>query len=208
MKFGTAKAIVFDLGKVLIDFSVDRACAQVAQLIEVSPNRIYEFLFTDGREFAFERGLISFSELHREFETSFNTTVDAQRLAHAASDIFQPIDETIEILKNLNTTHRGKRPIILLSNTNEIHWQHIEDRWSVSKWFDDLVLSFEVKSMKPEEKIYQEAVKRSGYNAIDCFFVDDVPVNVEGARNIGMDAELFSGPDKLRLDLKARGIVI
>jgi FMN phosphatase YigB (HAD superfamily) len=45
MNFSPAKAIIFDLGKVLIDFSVDQACLQVAQLVETSPEKIHDFLF-------------------------------------------------------------------------------------------------------------------------------------------------------------------
>jgi putative hydrolase of the HAD superfamily len=208
MSLGPAKAIIFDLGKVLIDFSVDRACSQVAALVDSSPQKVHEFLFADGREFDFERGLISFSDLHRQFESYFETSVLPAALKHAASDIFNPLPETLNILSSIHTRYQGSRPIILLSNTNEIHWEHIERNWSISRWFDDLVLSFEIKSMKPDKKIYLEAVSKSGHKAGECFFVDDVPANVEGAKKCGIDAVLFENSAKLTHDLKLRGISI
>lgn len=208
MNPGLAKAIIFDLGKVLIDFSVDRACSQVASLTGTSPQSIYEFLFKDGREFDFERGLISFSDLHMEFESHFGIQIPKQALKHAASDIFDPLVDTINILDALNSRYRGLRPLILLSNTNEIHWDHIERSWSISQKFDHLILSFQIKSMKPDSKIYLEAVAKSGQRPGDCFFVDDVPANVEGAKKCGIDAVLFEGADKLAFELKRRGLTL
>lgn len=206
MNFGSAKAIIFDLGKVLIDFSIDRACSQVAHITGSSPESIHTFLFAEGREAMFERGLLTFPELHAQFESYLGLRVDPAILKHAASDIFEPVHESIHILKSLHSRHQGARPLILLSNTNEIHWEHIEKRWQMSQWFDDLVLSFEVKAMKPDVEIYREAIKKSGVGAFDCFFVDDVPANIEGARRCGMDAVLFEGPQKLLEDLQLRGI--
>jgi putative hydrolase of the HAD superfamily len=202
----SAKAIIFDLGKVLIDFSVDRACSQVAGLIGVSPKEIHSFLFLDGREFDFERGIISFEELQLQFQAHFGTQVNGSALALAASDIFQPIDDTIKILKSVRQQYLGQRPIMLLSNTNEIHWQHIQSNWGIHQWFDHLVLSYEVKSMKPEEKIYRHAIKLAGCDPQSCFFVDDVPANVDGAKKCGMDAVLYESPKKLIADLEMRGI--
>jgi HAD superfamily hydrolase (TIGR01509 family) len=62
--------------------------------------------------------------------------------------------------------------------------------------------------MKPDSKIYLEAVAKSGQRPGDCFFVDDVPANVEGAKKCGIDAVLFEGADKLAFELKRRGLTL
>ena len=69
------RALIFDLGKVLIDFSVERACSQIAEVAGVPPILIKSFLFDDGLEFQFEQGLIDFNSLHQSFESHFKTKV-------------------------------------------------------------------------------------------------------------------------------------
>ena len=95
--------------------------------------------------------------------------------------------------------------MVLLSNTNVVHWEFIESNWLISKFFDHTVLSYEVKALKPDEKIYRSVLKKTGVNAHDCFFVDDLQANVEGAKNLGFDAALFTTSESLRGDLAVRG---
>jgi len=70
------------------------------------------------------------------------------------------------------------------------------------------VLSYEVKSLKPEEKIYRSVLEKTGVDARDCFFVDDIQANVDAAKHLGFDATLFTEPEKLRRDLIVRGISV
>jgi len=201
------EVLVFDLGKVLVDFSIDKACRQIAAVAGTSDNEVHKFLFKDGLEYKFEAGEISFHDLCAAFEKQFKISLESPRLKSAASDIFTPIDSTFEILRQLRHKHFKKIPFVLLSNTNEIHWEHIDRRWKVSELFDHLVLSHEVKALKPHEKIYREVLNVTGRRPSSCFFVDDIPENIAGAQRLGFDAVLFEGEKKLRQDLNSRGIL-
>ena len=57
--------------------------------------------------------------------------------------------------------------------------------------FDDLVLSYEVKAMKPSPLIYREAIARAQCRPEECFYTDDIAAYVEGARREGIDAVQF-----------------
>lgn len=202
------KALVFDLGKVIVDFSVEKACLQVADVAGVKPEDVKNWLFDDGLEYRFEAGEFSFTELHKKFEKHFKKTIHSDQLRLAAANIFSPIQSTIDILEQLRQTYAKTIPFVLLSNTNEIHWHHIEQTWSISRFFDHLVLSFEVKSLKPELKIYEHVRKIIDCEPSGIFFVDDVKENIDGARAAGLDAVIYEGELKLRQDLRERHVRI
>jgi HAD superfamily hydrolase (TIGR01509 family) len=69
-----------------------------------------------------------------------------------------------------------------------------------------LVLSYEVKAMKPSPAIYREAIARAQCRPEECFYTDDIPAYVEGARREGIDAVQFESCAQLERDLAARGI--
>jgi putative hydrolase of the HAD superfamily len=201
------RVLVFDLGNVIVEFSVEKACLQIASVAgDVSASAVRSFLFEDGLEYRFEAGEFKFTQLHHLFEQRFDLAINPDKLKQAAADIFTPIPRTIEILKILRENHSNEIPMVLLSNTNEVHWEFIESNWGVSKLFDHLVLSYEVRSLKPEEKIYSSVLEKTGVDARDCFFVDDLQANVDAAKHLGFDATLFTEPEKLRRDLIVRGI--
>lgn len=202
------EALVFDLGKVIVDFSVEKACLQVADVAGIKPDDVKSWLFDDGLEYRFEAGEFSFSDLHKKFETHFKKTVHADHLRLAAANIFSPIQSTIDILQKLRDIYAKTLPFVLLSNTNEIHWHHIEQTWSISQFFDHLVLSFEVKSLKPEPKIYEHVLTKISCPPSGIFFVDDVKQNIEGAKAVGLDAVIYEGEHKLRQDLRERHVRI
>ena len=128
----TPSVIVFDLGKVLIDFDLNRAVEQVAKLANVPANLIKKFLFDDGLEDQFEAGAFDFSTLHRQLEAHFNIKINRDLLALAAADVFTPMPSSIQFLQALKLKYNGQITFVLLSNTNEIHWDFIEKHWRIS----------------------------------------------------------------------------
>jgi HAD superfamily hydrolase (TIGR01509 family) len=101
----------------------------------------------------------------------------------------------------------SRYPLILLSNTNELHFENIRARFPLLGHFHHLVLSYQVGAAKPSRRIYDEAVKRAGCLAEECFFTDDVPAYVEGAKQAGIDAVRFLDYPQLEGELRARQIV-
>ncbi len=73
--------------------------------------------------------------------------------------------------------------------------------------FHDYVLSYQVGAAKPEAKIYREAIARAQCSPEECLFIDDLAVNVEAAREHGMDAVQFLTAEQLDRELRARGLL-
>lgn len=187
----------------LVDFSVDKACLQLAQLGSTTPDRISSFLFGDGVELMFEAGDISVDELHQKFESTFNVQVSRRQIAVASSDIFSLLPDSVSLLQALRQSFSG--PIILLSNTNVLHWEFITSQWPIIDLFDHLILSFEARCLKPSPKIFQLAIETAKHAPENCFFTDDLAENIAGARAVGLDAVQFSSAAQIREALEQRG---
>lgn len=197
----------FDLGNVLLYFDHDLACRQMAQVADASVEEVREVVFFSGMQVRYETGEIDTAGFHDYFCQRTGRRPDMTALAHAASNIFEPNHPVIEIAQSL---HAQSRRLGILSNTCACHWEFcIDGRYPfLRECFEQYVLSYEAKSMKPDAEIYRAAISQAGVAAESIFFVDDRPENVAGALECGLDAVLYSGADRLRADLADRGIAL
>lgn len=115
--------VYFDLGNVLIHFSVHRMLCQLAELAQKSEAEIQELLFDEQRYRGYEVGEKSTEEFLDMICQSLESTPDRDALIHAICDIFWANDPILSIARKLSTTDfpRG-----ILSNTNPLHWRYIE----------------------------------------------------------------------------------
>src|SRR5579872_3813862 len=152
----------------------------------------------------FETGLIEPRPFVAELSALLGLQVDYERFCEIWSSIFLP--KTLIPDEMLERLHRRYR-LLLLSNTNAIHFNMVRDRYPLLRHFDSFILSHEVKAMKPAPEIYREAIRRAGCAANECFYTDDIAAYVEGAKNEGMEAVQFTGLEPLEREMRLRGIV-
>ena len=200
------RALIFDLGKVIVDFDIDLACAQVAAVAGTTAKHVKTFLYQDGLEHRFESGDIDFEQLHGLFQTQMGRDFSLAKLRHACANMFSPIQDSIALMRFLQESKQV--PLILLSNTNHVHWEFICEQYGIHHFFDAHILSFRERSMKPDPKIYRAAIAAAGCAAEECFFADDLAANVAGAKTVGIDAVLFTSVAQLRADLRERSIKV
>ncbi len=105
------------------------------------------------------------------------------------------------LLEDLRSRHR----LLALSNTNPIHFAMLKEAYPLLRHFDGYVLSYEVGAAKPEAKIYREAIARAQCDPEECFFTDDLAVNIEAARSHGMDAVQFFSAEQLETGTAGEG---
>jgi HAD superfamily hydrolase (TIGR01509 family) len=197
------RTIVFDMGNVLLHFSHERMCRQIAEVCGSPATDVRRWLFDDGWELAFERGDISADEFQRRVEQRAGRTVDRNALSLAAADIFTLNEPLVPLLDGLRAA--GLR-LVLLSNTNEWHLDFVRQRYGVLERFDESVVSFAARAVKPEPAIFEAALK-----AIDCapgeaFYTDDIPDYIAMGRQCGLQAEVFVDAEILRSQLATRGL--
>src|SRR5581483_7301789 len=197
------RSLIFDLGKVIVPFDFSRGYREMEELSGIPAADIPKRIGATDLVIRFETGLVEPADFVKQLSDLLGLRVDYDRFCEIWSSIFLP-DILIPdaMLESLANRYR----LVLLSNTNAIHFGMIRERYSFVRHFHDLVLSHEVKAMKPSPAIFREAVARAGCAAGECFFTDDIAAYVEAARKEGIDAEQFVSLEKLQLDLRARGI--
>ena len=197
-------AIVFDLGNVLIPFDYSKAINRLNQIDEGLGNRFYDFFKSNynlHREF--ESGKISEKEFIKKMLSIVDHKIDEMTFCKYYADIFSLNEDVISLLPLLKKNYK----LFLLSNTDSIHKKYGWEKYDFLKYFDKLILSFEVGAVKPEEKIYREVEKVSGFSSGEHIFIDDITEYVDGAKNVGWDAVQFIGYQQLVYELKERNIL-
>jgi putative hydrolase of the HAD superfamily len=199
------RTIIFDLGGVIVPLDFPRAYAAIAKHCSLPAPEIQRKVLETGLVDELECGRVDPQEFARVVIDSLKMKVDYEQFGELWGELFPP--HTLiqdEVFAALKQNHR----LLLMSNTNAIHFPYILRHYPVLQRFDYFVLSYEVGVMKPDRRIYDEAIKHAECAAEECLFIDDVQENVDGARAAGMRSERFEGVEKLRRDLAALGVRI
>jgi glucose-1-phosphatase len=186
----------FDLGNVLLYFDHRLAMRKMAQVAGVTADQMHSIVMDSDLQIEYETGHISGVAFIARISDAIGRELDAGDMLQAAADMFVPNNHILPAL------HRVKEmgiPIGLLSNTCEAHWNWIQELAypQVVGWFDPVILSYEVKSMKPDGHIYREAQRLCGHEPSKIFFTDDREDNVAAAVQAGWQAEVFVNADRL-----------
>lgn len=196
------KAVILDLGKVLIHFDFAPGYRALAEVCPYDAAEIRRRIASTGLAERFETGLIGPTDFYGELRLALDLRLDYRGFLPIWNGIFDDVLIPESMLEGLAARYR----LLLLSNTNVTHFEGIRERYPVLRHFHDMVLSYEVHAMKPRPEIYLAAIERAGCLPKECFYTDDIPAFVEAARAVGMDAVQFEDAAQLARELKARGI--
>jgi FMN phosphatase YigB (HAD superfamily) len=198
------KAVIFDLGRVIVPFDFSRGYARLAPLCGIPAAEIPGRIALTGLVERFESGRIESHDFVRELSKHLNLDTSYEKFCEIWSSIFLP-DTLIpeSMIEGIGRNY----PLVLLSNTNAIHFEMLRQNYPVLRHFDSLVLSYEVGAMKPLPLIYRRAIEAAGCLSEECFFTDDMPAYVEGARAQGIDAVQFESAAQIEVELRKRGVI-
>ncbi|HZT32896.1 MAG TPA: HAD family phosphatase [Bryobacteraceae bacterium] len=197
------KSVIFDLGKVIIPFDFSRGYRAMEQHCDCPAGEIPQRLGSTDLVQRFETGLLEPEPFVRQLSGILGLRVDYAGFCRIWSSIFLP-DPLLP--ESLLAGLRKNYHLLLLSNTNAIHFEMIRETYPILRHFHDFVLSYRVKAMKPSPLIYRAAVEKAGCRPEECFFTDDIPAYVDAARREGMDAVQFQSREQIEEELRARGI--
>lgn len=197
------KCIFFDMGNVLVYFSHDLMCEQMAKIADSTPEEVRSVLMENGLQWRFERGELTEQQFHQAFCEAMDCDLDFEQLMAAANEIFWPNPSIVPILQSLKS--QGLR-LVLLSNTSSSHLDYIYNRFNVLQFFDAFAVSFRAGVLKPDSAIYQQALSMSGCLPGECFFVDDRDENILAARQLGVQAEKFTTANQMSRHLQRFGV--
>jgi HAD superfamily hydrolase (TIGR01509 family) len=197
--------IVFDLGRVLVDFDHRKGCAQVSEVTGIPADILWKRFFDDSLEHQFEAGEVTVEDVMGELAKMAGQNIDQNAVWHAAGNIFEEITGMHQLVRKVKDQ---VEKVGLLSNTNIIHWKYVVENFPVAGEFDLPILSFEVGCMKPNLEIYQRASEILDITPSETIFVDDLAANIAGARSAGWHGIVFTGHDALIEELKSYGVNI
>lgn len=199
------KAVIFDLGNVLVFFDARRAAKRLAEACKVPVWKIWLHFFTSPEERAYTCGKISSLDFFMRFKKALGYPGSFGSFRKIWNNIFWKNPEMEKILGRLRKKYR----LYLISNTNEMHFDYIQKRYpSLLKPFHQLFPSHEVGYRKPDIKIYKKVLKKIKLKAADTVFIDDMSDFVRGARKAGMHAIRYRHITQLRRDLQKLGVGI
>jgi haloacid dehalogenase superfamily, subfamily IA, variant 3 with third motif having DD or ED len=184
------KAIVFDLGMVLIPFNYELAVNRLNLLKPGAGDRVMNFVKENYHLFRlFEAGKLTENEYIPQLMKAAGTgeVVPHEKFCRIYSEIFSINYDVAELLEVLKPKYR----LFLLSNTNPVHREYGYAGFEFLQHFEKLFYSDEVGAVKPEAAIYQAVEAYSGLKPEEHLFIDDIEDYINGAKRCGWQGIQF-----------------
>ncbi|MBM3839058.1 MAG: HAD family phosphatase [Verrucomicrobia bacterium] len=204
MAGSSIQAVVFDLGKVLVDFDYSLAAAKLEAQSKISALELKRLLDQSPLLYRYETGLVSTEEFFAEVQRHSGFRGELTEFGAIFGDIFSPIKPMIRLHANLRTSGL---PTYLLSNTNALAIEHIRRQFPFYGQFHGHILSFEHRAMKPDERLYEVAEALAGFQGANLLYIDDRPENIEAGKNRGWRTILHVSPDRTIEAVRSAGLL-
>jgi putative hydrolase of the HAD superfamily len=199
-QFKNITTLIFDFGGVLINLDIKRCILNFKRLGLENFEQYLNNFAQAGFFMEFEKGQITAVEFRNEIrKLTTKTLTDAQIDEAWCSFLLEIPTEKLEMLLEL----RKKFRILLLSNTNIIHFPNSEtllytqNGMKMSDYFDRCYLSYEMKMAKPDKEIFENILATENVQANECLFLDDGLKNTEEAQKLGIQTYLVSEREDL-----------
>jgi putative hydrolase of the HAD superfamily len=198
------EAVVFDLGKVLLDFDYAKAAASLATHSASDAQAIHKFINQSPLLFRYETGLMTTDEFFEEFRAETGYSGSPELFAESFGNIFSPMDEMIQLHARLK--QKGV-PTFIFSNTNELGIRHIRRHYPFFAGFEDYVFSYEHGAMKPQAKLYEAVECITKRRGAQLAYIDDRAENIEAGAERGWQVILQESPEKTVAALRGMGFL-
>ena len=187
------KALLFDLGGVLVDIDFQLAFEQFEKLGQLEQIEIENRFQMDQAYRDHEVGKIEWSEYTSHLRYKLKLNASDGDIATAWNAIFKDqIGGTVNIIKQIN----ANIDCFMFSNTNTKHHEFWNDKYpQVVSLFKQVFVSSELGLRKPDVESFEEIGRITGYEPKDFIFFDDTQENIDGAISAGLDAVLVNNSD-------------
>ncbi len=195
------RAVIFDIGRVLVKVDVPRAIEGLQQGISMSPTELWSAIEKDPRWHDWQEGRISPHDWHLHVTKRLGSRLNFTEFRDAWNRSLHPVPlQTDDFIQTIAKKHK----LALLSNTDPIHVAHLESTFCFFQFFpaSTRIYSCSVRASKPSPVIFQAALKAINTPASQAVFIDDILDYVEAARSLGLHAIQYQNPAQLRSDLR------
>jgi 2-haloacid dehalogenase len=199
------EVVVFDLGKVLVDFDYGISAAKIARQSRFTPQQVQHLLDHSPLLYRFETGLLTNQQFYGEVCAACGYSGTLNDFYGVFADIFSEIEPMTAMQAALRS--HGV-PTYIFSNTNGIAVAHIRKNFPFFANFDDYIYSYEQGAMKPDAKIYEVVERVAGRRGGQIVYLDDRLENFQAARARGWRALLHKTPEETILALRQLGLPV
>lgn len=183
------KNIIFDLGGVIINLEQENTYQSFRSLLSDKIESIYPQLIKANFFEKFEIGAISVAQFIAQFQ-QFNNNISEDSILKAWNSMLLDIPaERLELISRLKKTHQ----VFLLSNTNDIHYnyinEYVKNKFQVKdfdEYFHKIYLSHQLKLRKPNPEIFKYVMEDAQLQANETLFIDDSLEHINAAKNLGI----------------------
>lgn len=197
------RAVIFDIGRVLIRVNVSRAMDGLASGISLMPQEVWSAIEKDPRMSDWQEGRISPRDWHLNLNKRLGASLTFEQFSEIWNRALDPDPIHADtFFESLSKNYR----LALLSNTDPLHMAHAEESYTFFQFFPHRIYSYRVGASKPDPLIYREALKACKVRAEEAVYIDDVAAYAEAAQRLGMTGIVFHSPKQLQTELRALGI--
>jgi glucose-1-phosphatase len=197
------RAIIFDIGRVLLRVDISRSLTGLAENIPLSPEEIWSAISNDPRWPDWQEGRISPHDWHLHLSKRLGGSLTFEQFVDSWNRALDPVPIfENSLFEKLSRRYR----LAMLSNTDPVHVAHIEATYDFLRFFPVRIYSCSVGVSKPDPLIYREALRATKVRAEEAVYIDDIPAYVEAAQRLGMAGIPFQSPQQLSTDLRALGV--
>jgi len=199
------RAIIFDIGRVLIRVDVHRAMAGLAPDLKLAPQELWSSIENDSRWADWQEGRMSPQDWHLHLSKRLGGSLTFEQFKQVWNSALAPEPiQSESFLEKLSKNYR----LALLSNTDSIHMSDAEARFPFFRFFPIRIYSFRVGSSKPNPLIYREALRACKARAEEAIYIDDIPAYADAAQRLGMTGLVFQSPGQLQSNLRGLGVKV
>lgn len=209
-KFPRPKAVIFDIGRVIVRLDARRAFAPISPMLEhaagpsgkpLSPQATWEFIRSDDRWNDWQEGRMSPGEWHEHLMRRLRLPLSYEEFRDAWNRVLDP---ELILSEALFVRLARRCRLALLSNTDPIHVACLEESFALGRHFPVRIYSCRVGASKPSPRIYLAALQALSVSPEETLYIDDVQEFVLAARQLGLDAVQFKTVPLLEGDLRRR----
>jgi putative hydrolase of the HAD superfamily len=199
------KAIIFDIGRVLVRLDVQRARKGLAEGLNLTPEELWSAIENDPRWIDWQEGRMSARDWHQNLGNRLGIKMSYEEFRNVWNSALDP--EPI-LPNSLFESLKKSYTLGLLSNTDVIHVEHLESTYTFFDHFPKRVRTYScvAGASKPKPLIFREALRACKVRADQAVYIDDIVTYVDAAKGLGMEGIHFQSREQLLRDLREMGI--
>ncbi len=201
-------AVIFDIGRVIVGLDPRRILAVLGPAatagMKTTPEKVWATIQSDPLWNDWQMGRVASREWAEHLCDLFSVKITFEQFRDAWNSVILPHPLLPD---SLFARLSRKCRLVLLSNTDPLHVEYLQPRFSFYRYFPARVFSCRAGATKPSPKIFQAAIHAAGVHPRNALYVDDVLQYVQAGRRLGLQGHQFRNRAKLESALRSYNLL-